>query len=47
MILGTLAEISYIHTTWNNTLYLARRFLYLVPFALLAGPTFYIVVVEN
>jgi hypothetical protein len=38
MILGTLAEFSYIPTTWNNTSYLARRSLYLVTLALLAGP---------
>jgi 1,3-beta-glucan synthase len=44
MILGTLAEFSYIPTNWNNTSYLTRWFLYLVTLALLAGPTFYIAV---
>jgi 1,3-beta-glucan synthase len=47
-ILATLAELSYIPTTWNNTSHLARRFLFLpVTLALTAGPTFYIAFVEN
>jgi 1,3-beta-glucan synthase len=48
MILATLAEFSYIPTTWNNTSHLARRLLFLlVTFALTAGPTVYIAIVEN
>ncbi|KAH9170460.1 1,3-beta-glucan synthase component-domain-containing protein [Lactarius sanguifluus] len=48
MILATLAEFSYIPTTWNNTSHLTRRLLFLlVTLALTAGPTFYIAVVEN
>jgi hypothetical protein len=43
MILATLAEFSYIPTTWNNTSHLTRRLLFLlVTLALTAGPTFYI-----
>ena len=48
MILATLAEFSYIPTTWNNTSHLARRLLFLlVTLALTAGPTVYIAIVEN
>jgi 1,3-beta-glucan synthase len=48
MILATLAEFSYIPTTWNNTSHLTRRLLFLlVTLALTAGPTFYIAIVEN
>jgi hypothetical protein len=48
MILATLAEFSYIPTTWNNTSHLARRLLFLlVTLALTAGPTFYIAIAEN
>ncbi|KAJ7481764.1 1,3-beta-glucan synthase [Mycena latifolia] len=43
MILATLAEFSYIPTTWNNTSHLTRRLLFLaVILALTCGPTFYI-----
>ncbi|KDQ20392.1 glycosyltransferase family 48 protein [Botryobasidium botryosum FD-172 SS1] len=43
MILATIAEFSYIPTTWNNTSHLARRLLFLlITFGLTAGPTFYI-----
>lgn len=43
MILATLAEFSYIPTTWNNTSHLTRRLLFLcITLALTAGPTFYI-----
>jgi 1,3-beta-glucan synthase len=48
MILATLAEFSYIPTTWNNTSHLTRRLLFLlVTLALTAGPTFYIAIVAN
>lgn len=43
MILATLAEFSYVPTTWNNTSHLARRLLFLfVMLALTAGPSIYI-----
>ena len=48
MILATLAEFSYILTTLNNTSHLTRWLPFLlVTLALTAGPTFYIVIVEN
>ncbi|KAH9038124.1 hypothetical protein EDB85DRAFT_2142125 [Lactarius pseudohatsudake] len=51
MVLATLAEFSYIPTTWNNTSHLTgltRHLLFLlVTLALTAGPTFYIAIVEN
>ena len=48
MILATLAEISYIPLTWNNTSHLACHLLFLlVTLALTAGPTVYIVIAEN
>ena len=48
MILATLAEYSYIPTTWNNTSHLTRRMLFLlVTLGLTAGPTVYIAIVEN
>jgi 1,3-beta-glucan synthase len=48
MILATIAEFSYIPTTWNNTSHLTRRLLFLlVTLGLTAGPTFYIAIVEN
>ncbi|KAI0246237.1 1-3-beta-glucan synthase [Lactifluus subvellereus] len=48
MILATLAEFSYIPTTWNNTSHLTRRLLFLlVTLGLTAGPTVYIAIVEN
>ncbi|TXT04826.1 hypothetical protein VHUM_04094 [Vanrija humicola] len=43
MILATLAEFSYIPTTWNNTSHLTRRLLFLlVALAITVGPTIYI-----
>ncbi|KAI0311204.1 1-3-beta-glucan synthase [Amylostereum chailletii] len=48
MIAATLAEFSYIPTTWNNTSHLARRLLFLfITLALTSGPTVYIAIVEN
>jgi 1,3-beta-glucan synthase len=48
MILATLAEFSYISTTWNKTFHLTRRLLFLLAtLGLTAGPTFYIAVVVN
>ncbi|KAJ7594205.1 1,3-beta-glucan synthase [Mycena floridula] len=46
MILATIAEFSYIPTTWNNTSHLTRRLLFLlVTLALTCGPTFYVAIV--
>ncbi|KAJ7598268.1 hypothetical protein C8J56DRAFT_163285 [Mycena floridula] len=43
MILATLAEFSYIPTTWNNTSNLTRRVLFLsIVLALTRTPTFYV-----
>ncbi|RPD75871.1 1,3-beta-glucan synthase [Lentinus tigrinus ALCF2SS1-7] len=48
MIAATLAEFSYIPTTWNNTSHLTRRLLFLaITLALTAGPTFYIAIAES
>nr|QCR99115.1 1,3-beta-D-glucan synthase [Grifola frondosa] len=48
MILATLAEFSYIPTTWNNTSHLTRRLIFLaITLALTAGPTFYIAIAES
>jgi 1,3-beta-glucan synthase len=48
MICATLAEFSYIPTTWNNTSHLTRRLLFLfVTLALTCGPTFYVAIVEH
>jgi 1,3-beta-glucan synthase len=48
MILATLAEFSYIPTTWNNTSHLTRRLIFLfITLGLTAGPTFYIAIVEH
>ena len=48
MILATLAEFSYIPTTWHNTSHLTRRLLFLpVTLALTAGPTVYFAIVEK
>jgi 1,3-beta-glucan synthase len=45
MILATLAEFSYIPTTWNNTSHLTRRLIFLlITLGLTAGPTFYIAI---
>ncbi|EMD36733.1 glycosyltransferase family 48 protein [Gelatoporia subvermispora B] len=48
MICATLAEFSYIPTTWNNTSHLTRRLLFLfITLALTAGPTVYIAIAET
>ncbi|KAG9047856.1 1,3-beta-D-glucan synthase [Tulasnella sp. UAMH 9824] len=48
MMAATLAEFSFIPTTWNNTSHLARRLIFLlVTLALTAGPTVYIALYEN
>lgn len=48
MILATLAEFSYIPTTWNNTSHLTRRLLFLlVTLGLTGAPTIYIAIVES
>jgi 1,3-beta-glucan synthase len=48
MIVATLAEFSYIPTTWNNTSHLARRLLFLaVMLGLTTAPTFYLVATDN
>ncbi|KAF9463251.1 1,3-beta-glucan synthase [Collybia nuda] len=48
MILATLAEFSYIPTTWNNSSHLTRRLVFLfITLGLTCGPTFYIAIVEN
>ncbi|KAF7972714.1 hypothetical protein HWV62_41527 [Athelia sp. TMB] len=48
MIAATLAEFSYIPTTWNNTSHLSRRLLFLViTLALCTGPTVYVGISER
>jgi len=48
MIIATLAEFSYIPTTWNNASHLTTRLIILlVILALTAGPTFYIASVDG
>lgn len=48
MIAATLAEFSYLPTTWNNTSHLSRRLLFLlVCLAATAGPTFYIAITDS
>jgi 1,3-beta-glucan synthase len=48
MIGATLAEFSYIPTTWNNTSHLARRLLFLlVALAVTVAPTFYLALTDN
>ena len=48
MIFATLAEFSYIPTTWNNTSHLTRRLLFLlVALAVTTAPTFYIFLTDN
>lgn len=43
MIVATLAEFSYIPTTWNNTSHLARRLIFLaIILAITGGPSIYI-----
>ncbi|KAK7446371.1 1,3-beta-D-glucan synthase [Stygiomarasmius scandens] len=48
MIAATLAEFSYIPTTWNNASHLTTRLIFLlIILALTAGPTFYIATVDD
>ncbi len=48
MLLATLAEFSYIPTTWNNASHLSTRFIFLlVILALTGGPTFYVALVDG
>ncbi|KAH9484288.1 1,3-beta-D-glucan synthase [Psilocybe cubensis] len=48
MILATLAEFSYIPTTWNNASHLTTRLIFLlVILAITAGPTIYIAMVDD
>ncbi|KAF8798014.1 1,3-beta-glucan synthase [Phlegmacium glaucopus] len=48
MIFATLAEFSYIPTTWNNASHLTTRLIFLlVILALTAGPTFYVAMVDH
>lgn len=48
MIAATLAEFTFIPTTWNNTSHLARRLLFLfVTLGLTCGPSFYIAFVND
>ncbi|KAF9482743.1 1,3-beta-glucan synthase [Pholiota conissans] len=48
MILATIAEFSYIPTTWNNASHLSTRLIFLlVILAITAGPTFYIAMVDD
>lgn len=48
MLLATLAEFSYIPTTWNNASHLTTRFIFLlVILAITAGPTVYIARVDD
>ncbi|TFK75742.1 1,3-beta-glucan synthase [Pluteus cervinus] len=48
MILATLAEFSYIPTTWNNTSHLTRRLIFLfITLGLTCGPTFYVAIAER
>ncbi|KAG6884155.1 1,3-beta-D-glucan synthase [Termitomyces sp. T159_Od127] len=48
MIFATLAEFSYIPTTWNNSSHLTRRLVFLlITLGLTCGPTFYVVIAEH
>ncbi|EPT03223.1 hypothetical protein FOMPIDRAFT_78799 [Fomitopsis schrenkii] len=48
MIAATLAEFSYIPTTWNNTSHLTRRLLFLfVTLGLTGAPTIYVAIAES
>jgi 1,3-beta-glucan synthase len=48
MIFATLAEFSYIPTTWNNSSHLTRRLLFLfITLGLTCGPTFYVAIAER
>jgi 1,3-beta-glucan synthase len=48
MIAATIAEFSYIPTTWNNASHLTTRFIFLlVILAITAGPTIYIAKVDD
>lgn len=48
MILATLMEFSYVPTTWNNTIHLWRRLLFLmITFAVTSAPTIYIALAQK
>jgi 1,3-beta-glucan synthase len=48
MIVATIAEFSYIPTTWNNASHLTTRLIFLlVILTLTAGPTFYIAMIDD
>ncbi|TFK29933.1 1,3-beta-glucan synthase [Coprinopsis marcescibilis] len=48
MILATIAEFSYIPTTWNNASHLTTRLIFLlIVLALTGGPTVYIAIVDG
>ncbi|EMD38542.1 glycosyltransferase family 48 protein [Gelatoporia subvermispora B] len=48
MIFATLAEFSYIPTTWNNASHLTTRLIFLlIVLALTGGPTVYIIIVDG
>ena len=48
MLAATLAEFSYIPTTWNNASHLTTRLIFLIVIlAITAGPTFYIAMVDD
>ncbi|KIY71346.1 glycosyltransferase family 48 protein [Cylindrobasidium torrendii FP15055 ss-10] len=48
MIAATIAEFSYIPTTWNNTSHLTRRLVFLlITLGLTAGPSFYVGIAES
>jgi len=48
MLAATVAEFSFLPTTWNNASHLTMRFIFLlVILALTAGPTFYIAMVDD
>ncbi|KAF8606454.1 1,3-beta-glucan synthase [Ceratobasidium sp. AG-I] len=48
MIFATIAELSFIPTTWHNASHLSRRLLFLfVTLGLTCGPTFYIAIVND
>lgn len=48
MIAATIAEFSYIPTTWNNASHLTSRLVFLlIVLALTGGPTFYIAIVDG
>ncbi|KAF4614803.1 hypothetical protein D9613_003048 [Agrocybe pediades] len=48
MILATIAEFSYIPTTWNNASHLTTRLIFLIVIlAITGGPTFYVAMVDD